>query len=106
MGVNTVYGKMGPGGSHVGKNARRATEDVVFDFNPLIHRYIILYPNTVSNVYIGTDIDILSQGAAFAQYGTRLNMAEVPHLGSPTQGDPFVHIGAFVYVWFVYHPNG
>ena len=94
--VNTVHGKVCSRRIHIGKYAGRAAENVVLQFNALVHRDVILDAHTVPYPDIVPDIDILSQRTVPADDGTLLNMTKMPNLRSFADAYAIVDISTFV----------
>ena len=83
----SYQGSLVPGGSFgvsasrgqvVGKNHGWSAEDVILQLNTLIYCNVVLYLNMIANFYIVGDINVLSKGAVFPDYGSALNVTEVP----------------------------
>ena len=55
---------------------------MVLQFDPFIHRHIVLDPAAVPDLDVVADVDVLSKGAVFTDYGALLDMAEMPDLGA------------------------
>ena len=82
MGINPMNWEMGSWSHHVGEHTRGTTEHIVFKFNTLIQRNVVLYAATIANVDIVAHIDILPQRAVVAQHCPTLDVGEVPNLCS------------------------
>ena len=95
--IHSVHGKVCAWRIHVGEHARGAAENVVLQFNALVHRYIVLYTDTVSYANVVANVHVLPQRAVRTYYGTFLDMAEVPYLGAGAYAGAVVNIAALVY---------
>ena len=95
--VHAVDGEMGTRCGDIGEDAAWTTEDVVFDLNTFIDRYIILDADTVADVYVVANIHILPQGATTAYAGSFLNMAEMPHFCVFANDYVIIDVAAFMY---------
>ena len=77
-----ALGILGPGGQVVGEHTGGAAEHIVLQLHPLVQGDIILQLAAVTHLYMVADIHVLPQGAALADTGPLLNVAEVPDLGA------------------------
>ncbi len=102
--IDTVYRKVSARSSYVGEHARRAAEDVVFDFNSLIYRHIILDTHSVAYPDIVADIHILAQRTVFSQRSALLDMAEMPYLGAVSYDYIIIDVARRVYeIFLLFH---
>lgn len=70
--------------NNICKNHRRTTEYIIFQLHFFINRNIILYLDKISNFYLISYTNILSQSAFFTNYYSRMNMREMSYLSSLT----------------------
>ncbi len=95
--VNPVHREVRPRGVHVGEHAGWTAEDIVFQLYAFVNGNIVLDAYTIANAYAGADIDVLSQGAIFPDYGTLLDVAEMPYPGTGANGYILIDVTALVY---------
>ena len=98
LGVDTVHGEVGAWRGHVGEHAARATEHVVLNLDAFVDGDVVLYADAVADLDVAAHVHVLSEGAILAYDGTLLDVAEMPDLGSFTDGHVVVDVAAFVYV--------
>ena len=89
--------KVRTGRIHVGKDAGRPAEDVVFQVHAFVDRDVVLDTDAVADRYPRTDVDVLSEGAVAADDGAGLDMAEVPYLRPGSDGCAGIHVAALMH---------
>lgn len=94
--VFVLTNDFGAGIHDVGKDARRAAEDVVLKFNSLVERDIVLDFDVVSDADPGADEDILPKAAVGTDTDTSGNVAEMPDAGTCANGAGRVNNGTRV----------
>ncbi len=76
----------------IGKDHAGATEDIVFQDNPLVDADIVLDLDIVADLDVGGDKDVLSDFAVRPDFRPAHNMAKMPDLGARTDLCRLVHI--------------
>ena len=94
--VNSVHREVRPRSIYIRENAGRSTEDIVFKFNAFVYGNIVLYPDTIPNVDIVTNIHILTQGTILSDDSPPLDMAEMPNFRPGANLDAVIHVTALV----------
>ena len=71
----------------------------IFEIKKLdnINGNIVLHANTIANLHIVAHVHILSERTAFADDGTRLDMAKMPNLRPSTDAHIVIDITTLVY---------
>jgi hypothetical protein len=87
-----VDGEMSTWHKDVGENAGRSAEHIIFEFYTFIDRNVVLNANAISYLDVIANIHILPERAILADDGTTLYMAEMPNLGTITDGNVFVNV--------------
>ena len=75
---------------HVGEHAAGTEEDVVIAGDAFIDAHVVLDLDVCAQDDAGGDHDVLADVAAFAQYGARHDVAEVPNLGARSNAGSLV----------------
>lgn len=76
----------------IGKDHAGATEDIVFQDNPLVDADIVLDLDIVADLNVGGDKDVLSDFAVRSDFRPGHDMAKMPDLGARTDLCRLVHI--------------
>ena len=97
FGVDAMHWEVGAGCCNVGEDATGTAEDVIFDGDTLIDRYVVLYAYPIAYMDIVTDVDVLTHRAVCANTCSFLDMAEMPHLGIFANHNVVIDVTAFVY---------
>ena len=82
---------------NIGKNHRRAAEDVVFEGDAFIDRYVILDFHTVADTDIRADDHVLADAAVSSDPRILQNMRNVPDACSFPDLHVFIDESGFVY---------
>ena len=94
--VNAMHRKVRPWRSHIREYARRATENIVFQFYSFVDGYVVLDSDTVPYPDVVRHVDILPQRTVPPDDGSLLNVTKMPDLRSLADGYSIVDIRAFM----------
>ena len=93
----TMCGKVCARGVDIRENAGRTAEDIVFQVHAFVDGNVVLDPDPVANPDAGAYVDILSERAVCTDDGAGLDMAEMPYLGTGSDGRTCVHVAALMH---------
>ena len=88
---------------HICENTRRTTENIILNLHALVYRNIILHTNSVANLHIVGNIDILPERTFLAYHGTALYVTEMPYLCSFANLHIIINITRLMYKIFLIH---
>jgi hypothetical protein len=94
--VNSVHREVRPRSIYIRENTGRATEDIVFDFNPFVDRNIVLNPDAIPNAGVVSNVHILAQRTIRSDDSSLLDMAEMPNSRSGADMDAVIDVTALV----------
>ena len=103
--VRVMYRKMSPRGNHIREYARRATENIVFDFNAFVDGDVVLDADTIPDPDMVRHIDVLAQRTVPADDRSLLNMAEMPNFRPGADLDAVIHVTALVNEKVLHYPT-
>ena len=103
--VRVMYREMSPRGNHIREYARRATENVVFDFNAFVDGDVVLDTDTIPDPDIVRNVDVLSQRTVPADDRPLLDMAEMPNFRPGADLDAVIHVTALVNEKVLHYPT-